>query len=139
MHNRTVFLLSALLTLSTGCSGPEGHKEPEDALDAAREFVRAVLDGAFARAEMHLLDEDDRVLFSRYKRFRNARPDSERMQLKSATIIVNRVESVNDTVTMVDYSNSHSREPMELRVVKRGDRWLVDFSHTFEGEEKEKP
>jgi hypothetical protein len=136
MHNGKASLLALFILLLTGCSGPEGHKEPEDALDAAREFVRAVLDGDYARAELHLLDEDDRVLFSRYKQFRNARPDTERRQLKSATIIVNRVEALNDSVTVVDYSNSHSRQPTELRVVKRDGRWLVDFSHTFEQEEK---
>lgn len=135
MRDRILGLLAMLLLL-TRCSGPEGHKEPEDALDAAREFVRAVLDGDYARAELHLLDDDDRVLFGRYKQYRNARPDSERRQLKSATIIINKVEAVNDSVTMVDYANSLSREPTELRVVRRGGRWLVDFSHTFESQEK---
>jgi hypothetical protein len=135
MRERTACLLALLLLLAR-CSGPEGHKEPEDALDAAREFVRAVLDGDYARAELHLLDDDDRVLFGRYKQYRNARPDSERRQLKSATIIINKVEAVNDSVTMVDYANSLSREPTELRVVRRGGRWLVDFSHTFESQEK---
>jgi hypothetical protein len=136
MHNPTACLLAALLFISSGCSGPEGHKEPEDALDAAREFVRAVLDGDYARAELHLLDEDDKVIFGRYKQFRNARPDTERRQLKSATIIINSVEAQSDSVTMVNYANSLSREPTELRVVKRNGRWLVDFSHTFESQEK---
>ena len=136
MLNRTASLLAALMILASGCSQPEGHKEPEDALDAAREFVRAVLDGDYARAEMHLLDEDDKVLFGRYKQFRNARPDSERRQLKSSTIIINGVEALSDSVTVVNYANSQSREPTELRVVKRGGRWLVDFSHTFESQQK---
>ena len=136
MRSRTASLLAALFILALGCSQPEGHKEPEDALDAAREFVRAVLDGDYARAELYLLDEDDKVLFGRYKQFRNARPDSERRQLKSATIIINGVEALNDSVTTVNYANSQSKEPTELRVVRRGGRWLVDFSHTFEPPEK---
>lgn len=137
MHNRRSVLTAVLAALLfSACSEPEGHREPEDALDAAREFVRAVLDGDYARAELYLLDEDDKVLFGRYKQFRNARPDTERRQLKSATIIINGVEALSDSVTMVDYANSLSREPTELRVVRRGGRWLVDFSHTFEEQEK---
>ena len=47
------------MMLLAGCSEPEGYKKPEDGLDAAREFVRAVLDGNFSKAEMYVLEEEE--------------------------------------------------------------------------------
>ena len=135
MHNRKYLsLLTILVFLLSSCGQPEGFKEAEDGLDAAREFVRAVLDGDYTKAEQYLLkEEDDLRLFNRYEEYMRNQPEKERLGLKSADILIHSVEAPSDSVTLVNYSNTHSRKPTDLRVVKRNDQWLIDFSYTFGG------
>ena len=121
------------MMLLAGCSEPEGYKKPEDGLDAAREFVRAVLDGNFSKAEMYVLEEEeDRQLFNRYREYMKKQPQKERLGLRSAIILINKVESPNDSVT---YSNSFHKKPTELQVVRKNEDWKVDFSYTFSKDE----
>lgn len=140
MRNRIFSLLAIALILLSACSGPEGFKKPEDALDAAREFVRAVLDGDFKRAELYVLpDEEDMRLFNRYKDYMKNQPEKERLGLKSSSILINKVEQLNDSVSIINYSNSYSKKPMDIRAVKKDGEWWVDFKYTFSGEEAIKP
>lgn len=128
--------MTAVMMLLAGCSEPEGYKKPEDGLDAAREFVRAVLDGDFSKAEMYVLEEEeDRQLFNRYREYMKKQPQTERLGLRSATILINKVESPNDSVTIVTYSNSFHKKPTELQVVRKNEDWKVDFSYTFSKDE----
>jgi hypothetical protein len=140
MRNRILYLFTAVILLLTGCSEPEGFKKPEDALDAAREFVRAVLDGDYKRAELYVLPEEDDIrLFNRYKDYMKKQPEKERLGLKSSSILVNKVEQLNDSVSIVNYSNSFSKKPMDIRVIKKDGEWWVDFSYTFSHDDPIEP
>jgi hypothetical protein len=140
MHKRILSLLTLALFLFGSCSGPEGFKKPEDALDAAREFVRSVLDGDYKRAELYVLPEEEDIrLFNRYKDYMKNQPEKERLGLKSSSILVNKVEPLNDSVSIINYSNSYSKKPMDIRVVKKDGEWWVDFSYTFSGDETVQP
>ena len=134
MHSRIIYLLTAILFFCGGCTEPEGFKKPEDALDAAREFVRAVLDGDFKKAELYVLPEENNLrLFTRYKEYMRKQPEKERLGLKSSSILVNKVEAMNDSVSIINYSNSYSKKPMDIRVIRKDGEWWVDFSYTFSG------
>ncbi len=124
----------ACMSLLVACQEPEGFSVSEDPLDAGREFVRAVLDGDFEKASLHVCDNaEDKEIFERYKQYMKKQPKSERLQFKSASIIVNSVENLNDSVTIINFSNSHTMKPADLKVVKEKDEWKVDFSYTFSG------
>jgi hypothetical protein len=140
MHKRILSLLTLALFLLGSCSGPEGFKKPEDALDAAREFVRSVLDGDYKRAELYVLPEEEDIrLFNRYKDYMKNQPEKERLGLKSSSILVNKVAPLNDSVSIINYSNSYSKKPMDIRVVKKDGEWWVDFSYTFSGDQAVQP
>lgn len=116
------------------CNTPEGFKEPEDPLDAGREFVRAVLDGDYEKANLYLLnDPEDQELYKRYQSYMKKTPKTEKLQLKSSSIVINKVETLSDSVTIINYSNSYTMKPTDLKVVKVGTSWKVDFSYTFSG------
>jgi hypothetical protein len=136
-HNKKIlhfFLGICLLSLLFSCNTPEGFKEPEDPLDAGREFVRAVLDGDYEKANLYLLkDPEDQELFKRYQSYMKKTPRNELLQLKSASIVINKVEPLSDTVTLINYSNSYTMKPTDLKVIKEGKSWKVDFSYTFSG------
>jgi hypothetical protein len=132
MKNHFLFLI--LLMGFFSCNQPEGFKEAEDPLDAGREFVRAVLDGNYEKAVLYIEDnQEDKDLFERYKQYMNNQPKKEKLQLKSSSIIINKVENLSDTVSIVNFSNSYSMKPTELKIVQKNKKWLVDFSFTFSG------
>ena len=116
------------------CNEPEGFKMPEDPLDAGREFVRAVLDGNYEKANLYLLnDPEDVELFGRYQAYMKKQPQKEKLQLKSASIIINKVEKQNDSISIISFSNSYTMKPMDLKVVRNEKTWKVDFSSTLSG------
>jgi len=128
------FLILVLLMGFFSCNEPEGFKEAEDPIDAGREFVRAVLDGNYEKAVLYIEDnQEDKDLFERYKQYMNNQPKKEKLQLKSSSIIINKVENLSDSVSIVNFSNSYSMKPTELKIVKKNKKWVVDFSYTFSG------
>ncbi len=116
------------------CDQPQGFIEPEDPLDAGREFVRATLDGNFERAALYVNDDiEDKDLFIRYEKFMKRQPREIKLQFKSASIIINNVENESDSVTIMNYSNSYSNKPTDLKILKHDNKWRVDLSYTFSG------
>lgn len=134
MHNRRSVIIALMLSAFGACSEPEGFKKPEDGLDAASSFVRATLDGDYAKAERYVMrDEEDLRLFERYKAHMKQVPEKERLGLKSANMIIDSVRTPSDSVTLVHYSNTFHRQSTRLRAVRIGGDWWIDFSDTFGG------
>ena len=128
-----LFLMTLLLML-WGCSTPEGFKSPEDPLDAGREFIRALLDGDYEKGSLYVLnDPEDQEIFRRYERYMKKQPRKELLNLKSASIIINNMENSGDSIHVINFSNSYSMKPMDLKVVKANGEWKIDLSYTFSG------
>lgn len=116
------------------CNEPEGYKEAEDSLDAGREFIRAVLNGDYEKAALYINEnEEDKELFNRYQQYMKKQPQKERLQLKSSSIIINKIEKLSDSVSILNFSNSHTMKPMEIKIIQSNKKWRVDFSFTFSG------
>jgi hypothetical protein len=134
MKRKLILLFTGLLVYIVSCNNPAGFKKPEDGLDAGREFIRAVLDGDYKKGELYVLpDEEDMRIYKRYANYMKKRPAEELTGLKSASIIVNKVEALSDSVQIINYANSYSRKPMDIKVVKKDNEWWVDFKYTFSG------
>jgi hypothetical protein len=130
---RIIVFLAFVLLLSCN-SSPVGFEKPDDGLDAAREFIRAELDGDYVKGELYIInDEEDKKLYQRYVEYMKKRPGKELIELKQASILVNKVEEVSDSVQIINYANSYSKRPMEIKMVKQNGEWWVDFSYTFSG------
>jgi len=128
----TSWILTLLLVW--GCVQPEGFTPPEDPLDAGREFIRALLDGDYEKGSLYVLnDPEDQEIFKRYERYMKKQPRKELLNLKSASIIINKMENSGDSICIINFSNSHSMKPMDLKIVKFEGDWKVDLSYTFSG------
>jgi hypothetical protein len=133
------FSLILLFFLAFSCKQPEGFHEAEDPIDAGREFLRAVLDGNFEKATLYVSDNpEDKELFERYKLYMKNQPQKEKLNLKSASIIINNIQNLNDSITLINYSNSHTMKPTDLKVVLSEKKWRIDFSYTFSGNMQDK-
>jgi len=132
--SKLLYLLVLGMCSFWGCSTPEGFKSPEDPLDAGREFIRALLDGDYEKGSLYVLnDPEDQEIFKRYERYMKKQPKKELLNLKSASIIINTMENQGDSISIINFSNSHSMKPMDLKVVKENGEWKIDLSYTFSG------
>ena len=131
---RILYLILLGVGAFWGCSTPEGFKSPEDPLDAGREFIRALLDGDYEKGSLYVLnDPEDQEIFKRYERYMKKQPRNELLNLKSASIIINKIENQGDSISIINFSNSHSMKPMDLKIVKANGEWKIDLSYTFSG------
>ena len=122
-----------LLFLFAACNSPK-KALPETALDAGREFIRASLDGNFETAESLLLkDTQNLQLFDSYKEFFSKLPDDKKRSYKEASYIINKFIEVDDSTTLINYSNSYMNKPMEIKLVRVNKNWNVDFKYTYSG------
>ena len=119
-----------VLTFSVACNNA---KEPTaaNALDAGRIFIRASLDGDFTAAENVLLNDEENVqLFDRYKMYYRNLPEDKKQNYKKSSYEINKYLDVNDSVTIINYSNSFMKKPMEIKLVKKEKKWMIDFKYT---------
>lgn len=131
----TKFIVSLFAVLLFGCSGSDNYKKPDDPLEAGRDFIRFALDGNMQKAKLFILkDGDNEMLFQRKEQQYNASPKSEKDAYKDASIIVNKSQDINDSTTIINYSNSYKKENNEIKLVKENNEWWVDFKYTFTGD-----
>jgi hypothetical protein len=134
MKTKILYCIGVMIVFAVACANPSGFKKPEDALDAGREFIRAVLDGDYTKGELYVLPNDEDIkLYKTYTGFMKKRSGKDLVELKQSNIIINKVEQLNDSVTIINYYNSFLKKPADIKVVKQKGEWWVDFSYTFSG------
>jgi hypothetical protein len=124
-------LASSLILISCG----ENRQRPDDALGTAREFIRSSLDGEYGWAR-ELMYKDSVNLFELEqieKKYDTEMSESDKQGYKNASILIHSVENVNDSVVIINYSNSYKNKKMPVRVIRKDGLWQVDFNYTFSG------
>ena len=107
------------------------EKRPTTATETGTEFIRATLDGNFKSAEKLLLnDAQNTAMFDSYKTYYERLPQEKKQAYKKASYIINTLTDENDSTTIINYSNSYMKQPMNIKVVRKNDMWSVDFKYT---------
>ncbi|HRN79813.1 MAG TPA: hypothetical protein PKY29_06015 [Ferruginibacter sp.] len=129
---KNVWICLAIFLL-TACNSND-NAYPETAMDTGRTFIRASLDGDFKEAERLLLPEtENREMFNSYMRYYQKMPGETKANYKKASFEINEFLELNDSTTIINYSNSYMNKPMEIKVVRSNNRWQVDFTYTTSG------
>jgi len=123
-----------LLLLLSGCKS--SNKQPaksENNIDAARNFIRSALDGKFDEARKYMLTDSTNINYMdvaerSYKNIDQPTKDGYR----ASNINMHLVDPVNDSTTIIIYSNSFKNDHDTLRIVKINDNWLVDFKYLYQ-------
>lgn len=133
MMNKTIALLIAVLAVACGDGT---YKKADDAQDAGRQFIRASLDGDFAKAKFYLLKDDDNLyLFQTWQRNYEKMPLENKRSYREANIRPVGIEPVNDSLTEYKYKYWHTSNPKDtvtLSVKKVKGEWLVDMKSYLE-------
>lgn len=133
MTMKYALLLLACISIITACNNKD-HK-PETAMDTGREFIRASLNGEFDKAESLMLkDTQNLQLFESYKSFYNTKLSKEKKDhYKKASYEINKYEDLNDSTTIINYSNDYMNKPMDIKIVRKDNQWQIDFKYTYSG------
>lgn len=128
---RLIIIILALSFVLFSC-GNNDKQRPSTALDTGREFIRASLDGDFPQAETLLLKDSQNIqLFQSYKQFYMKLPETNKKNYKSSSYNINKFSELNDSVTIINYSNSYMNKPMNIKVVRNNSEWNIDFKYTY--------
>ena len=126
-------LLITLVLFLFSC-GRESEK-PSTALDTGSAFIRASLDGDFKSAESLLLSDTQNLqFFETYKVYYEEKIEKEKKaQYKNASFEINKYLELDDSTTIINYSNQYMVKPMEIKVVRKDNEWKIDFKYTYSG------
>lgn len=122
----------AIMAVVTACNSGSNSNAAENDLDAARDFIQAALKGRYDRAADYMLHDslnDERLdAVSRMKL-----DPKERRGLWDASINIHSRRMINDSTSIIIFSNSFHKENKDtLKVVKQNGKWLVDFKYLFD-------
>ncbi len=110
------------------------YKKPENALDAGREFINNSLKGHFNAAKKYMLpDEENLYWLDKVSGDYNKMTERDKTGFSNASININEVADVNDSITIINYSNSYKHRTQKVKVVRYNGDWMVDFKYTFSG------
>ena len=126
-----LFLLCCFYSCKNKDKGPTGKSENN--IDAARNFIRSALDGKFDEARNFMLPDSSNTNYMDVaeRSFKNI-SQPEKDGYRASNIIIHNVNDVNDSTTIIIYSNSYKRDHDTLKVLKINSQWLIDLKYLFE-------
>ena len=132
---RIAFLSLTLLSLLS-CQEKKTASASESDLDAARNFIQAALSNDFKKASQYMLDDslNRNYLEVTARSFDHLDPDTKEKYRGASIRIHQPVTYLNDSTTIVIYSNSYKNDLDTLRVCRKDGNWMVDLKYLFEHE-----
>jgi hypothetical protein len=123
---------TVIMVVLISCNEQAENKRPTNSMDVGRNFIRATLDGDFVTAEDLLMkDSLNMQTFQTYKNYYKTILSADVKQgYKKASYNINKLEDVNDSTVIINYSNTYMNKPENIRIVKRDKIWSVDFKYT---------
>ena len=128
---KKIIPVAALLISIYACNNEDRQSaKSENDVDAARNFIQAALNGDYQKARTYMLpDPINQERMDAIERV--SLPADEKKGLAGASINIHNVSKINDTATIVIYSNSFRNDWDTLRVIRQKGEWLVDFNYYF--------
>lgn len=104
----------------------------KDPLESGRGFIESSLKGDYDQAQKYLYqDSMNMEYFNGLKDFNRKQSKAEKEGYENANILIDSTQQLSDSVSIITYSNTYKNKPSKLRMVKKGNQWLVDFKYTF--------
>lgn len=135
LMRRFSMVLCGLVLFFAACSNKETQFPPAgNSLDAAREFIDGCLKGDFDKAGFYMQKDPENISnLEKMKASYEKKSKNDRKQYQQASIIIEEIDSVNDSTDIINYKNSFDRIARKVKVVKGSEGWIVDFKYTISG------
>jgi hypothetical protein len=127
---KILYICSFLLFCFAACNNHEEAPKSENDVDAIRNFIQSSLYGDYEKAKKYMLADSINLEQMNAIERVNLSADEKR-GLANASINIHNVRRVNDSATIVIYSNSYKNNWDTLKAIKKGGEWLVDFKYLF--------
>ncbi len=125
-----IFTLISIIAFLVAC----GNKttRPATSIDTGRAFIKASLNGDFTTAESLLSADSQNIqLFRAYKDYYSRMPDDKKQHYKNASYEINKLEDINDSTVIINYSNDYMNKPMSIKIIRVNGIWSVDFKYVY--------
>ena len=123
------------LLFFVACNSSDKNETPtsENDVDAARNFIDAALKGHYDEARTLVLqDSANNAWIDLFKRaYQQHMSQADKAGYRQASINIHDVQTVNDSTTIIKFSNSYKKQHDSLKVVRRNGTWLVDLAYSF--------
>ena len=127
------YLFLFLLFCFVACNNDD-KKEPAESetdVNVITSFIQAALEGNYEKAKTFMVS--DSISTERMNNIERVNLSAEEKKgLAAASINMHNVNRLNDSVTIVIYSNSFKNNWDTLRAMKLKGKWLVDFNYLFD-------
>ncbi len=129
-----IICLSIFLIASCKGKDKQSLNKSENNIDAARNFIRAALDGKFDEARTYMLADSVNTNFMDVaeRSFQNINQSIKDGYRAASIKILNVMDVVKDSQTVIIYSNSFMNNPDTLKVLNVNGQWLVDFKYLYQ-------
>lgn len=132
MKSLSIFSGLGLLLLSA-CNSNDAGQSSENDVDAARNFIRAALDGQYKEAQNLIVADsvNQQYLDAFATNYRERMSGEDKRGYRESSINIHDIRAINDSITIVHYSNSFKKTQDSLKVVRQNNNWLVDLKYSF--------
>jgi hypothetical protein len=133
MKNVFSSLLLLFLLWRCGSNDTSANSKPEDDVDAARMFIRAALDGNYKQARKLIVADSSNVqLLDNLERAYLQNSDAmEQRGYRESAIRIHDTKKLNDSSSVIVYSNSFKNKRDSVKAVRQGNDWLIDLKYSF--------
>ncbi len=133
MNIRVILTCFSFLFIIISCKNEEKSSQSENNLDAARNFIRSALDGKFNEARNYMLQDslNNNYLDVAERSYKNS-DQAVKDNYRASTIIIHNLSDINDSVSLLIYSNSFKNDHDTLRIIRGNDKWLVDLKYLYQ-------
>lgn len=109
----------------------------ENDVDAARMFIRSALDGNYKAARKLIVQDSANLewLATAERAYLQNNDVTEQRGLRESSITIHDVKNINDSTTIVEYSNSFKKSRQAVKAVRINNAWLIDFKYTFQNKD----
>ena len=121
-----IFVTAVMLS----CNSEASYTKAADAQEAAREFIRASLDGNYDKASFYLYKDSagvNEMLLNKWKSDYGKWNQEDKVGHKEASIRVITTEALPDSALNFIFSNSYKKDTTTIKIVKAKGEWLVDL------------
>jgi hypothetical protein len=125
-------LLFCFLLIS--CDNEEDKKDTisENDTDAARNFIRAALDGKWDNARKFMIQDSTNLqLLDRAESMYQSKEREVKRSYRESNIRFYDTRQVNDSTTVINYSNTYKNEKDSLKVIRINGQWLIDLKYSL--------
>ncbi len=126
------YLFFSFIFITVSCNQKSKFPKAENALDAGREFIGALLKEDFKKAAFYMiLDNENSKYLSQFELKCRQQSEKDNKQYQLAVINIYEVADISASETIINYSNSYDKIRHKIKVLKVNGDWKVDLKSTI--------